>query len=634
MGANFSTLDLWILGAWMVFTFAVGVVFSRRASSSTEDFFVSGRSLPWWIVGTSMVATTFAADTPLAVSGLVAKGGIFKNWLWWTLGFSGMTSVFLFARLWRRSGVLTDAELVELRYGGDSAAWLRGLKAIWFGVAQNILIIAWVMAAMRKIATVVLDLDENSRITLLEFGENASWSMPSWAAVAFALFLVAVIYTSASGMWGVVTTDVVQFVLAITIAIVFAVMAWNVVEGLPGIQAGFGEHGFDWERTAQIFPELGTRDGTEFLLLTCVIWWGQYNLDGGGYLAQRLFAAKNERHAVLGYLWFTVAHICLRPWPWIIVGLAGMAMLGTAVEDPETYYPLLMRKLLPSGLFGLMVASFLAAFMSTIDTQLNWGASLLVNDIYKRFINPEADEKKLVRVSRLAILLLAALGAYASLQVSEIAWAWKLAFSVTAGLGTVYAARWYWWRTSAWSEISALATAALCTYGFSYVEGVRKSVLHLISPGTPSVFRIEPDAINWLEFPGSAAITTFVSIVVWVSVTLCTRPVAREHLLAFYEKVRPGGPGWRALAGDRPDFATDGPPPGTLLGIVSGVIACYGALACVGWWLTGRTTAAWMAFACACLGAGFLARQLNRAERRAPDTLKGRNPDMHGTPGP
>ncbi len=603
---SFAAIDYWIIGSWMAFTFLVGVWFSRRASQSTEDFFVSGRSLPWWVVGTSMVATTFAADTPLAVSGLVAKGGIFNNWIWWTLGLSGMTSVFLFAKLWRRSGILTDAELVELRYGGDSAAWLRGIKAVWFGVFQNVLTIAWVMAAMRKIASVVLDLDAESQITLLTIG-NEPYGIPTWAAIAFSLFIVAVFYTSAAGMWGVVTTDVVQFVLAISVAIIFAVIAWNAAGSLEGVQAGFQEHGLDWAQTSRIVPELGSTDGTNFLLLVGVIWWGQHNLDGGGYLAQRLFAAKNERHATLGYLWFTVAHICLRPWPWIVVGLAGMAMLGPAgeglaLDDPEKYYPLMMKQLLPAGLFGLMVASFLAAFMSTIDTQLNWGASLLTNDLYKRFINPNAGEKRLVFVSRMGIFVLAALGAVVSLLVGDIGWAWELAFSVTAGVGTVYAARWYWWRVNAWSELAAMGTAALCTLAFKLV--VRNRAVD---------WQLAEGATDWMQFPGSAAITTFVSIAVWVTVTLITRPVTREHLSKFYDQVRPGGAGWRAIAGDRPGFEADGPTRSTFLGIVSGSVACYGSLFAVGWWITGRSNAAWAAGAVAVLGAGLLARQLKGA---------------------
>ncbi len=603
---SFASIDFWIIGGWMAFTFAVGVWFSRRASRSTEDFFVSGRSLPWWVVGTSMVATTFAADTPLLVSGLVAKGGIFGNWFWWTLGFSGMVSVFLFAKLWRRSGVLTDAELVELRYGSHSGAVLRGAKALWFGAFHNVLVIAWVMAAMRKIAVVVLDIDADSQLELMQFADGTSWAVDSWVAIAVSLFTVSVFYTSAAGMWGVVTTDFVQFVLAMTIAIVFAFIAWNAAGELEGIRSTFQERGLDWAQTSRIVPTISSTEGSNFLLLVGVIWWGQHNIDGGGYLAQRLFSAKDERHAVLGYLWFTVAHICLRPWPWIVVGLAGMALLGPAgeglaVDDPEKYYPLLMKQLLPAGLFGLMVASFLAAFMSTIDTQLNWGASLLTNDLYKRFINPNADEKTLVRVSRLAIVALAALGVAGSLALDDIQWAWELAFSVTAGLGTVYVARWYWWRTNASSEMAGMVCAGVCTFGFSRAAAAR-----------PDDWVLAEGAIDWLKFPGSTALTTLISIGVWVTVTLLTRPVSRERLLNFYERVRPGGPGWRVIAGDREGFESDGPNLSTLLGIVSGWVACFSCLFAVGWWILGQYTSAGCAVVLGVLASGSLWRQLKR----------------------
>lgn len=600
---NFAAIDWVILGGWMLFTLGVGFWFSRRASESTESFFVSGRSLSWWVVGTSMVATTFAADTPLAVSGFMAKGGIVDNWMWWTLGLSGMASVFLFAKLWRRSGVLTDAELVELRYGGEEAAWLRGIKAVWFGVIQNCLILAWVMAAMAKITTVVLGLDDGDVLFTVALGSE-ELALKSNVAVMLGLFLIATIYTSASGMWGVVTTDVVQFVMAITIAVVFGVISWNAVGGLAGLESGFVEHGLDWEATTRMVPELTTRKGGEFLLYVGVIWWSQYTIDGGGYLAQRLFAAKDERHAAFGYLWFTVAHICLRPWPWIVVGLCGLAMYGAAgegrvVEDPEKYYPVLMTELLGPGLFGLMVASFLAAFMSTIDTHLNWGASLVVNDVYKRFVKRDADERQLLRVSRVTIVALAFLGALASLEVDSIKWAWTLAFSVTSGVGTVYIARWYWWRPNAWSEISAMAFAAAMTALFWAIE-------------TDYQAR-GADVPWWTVYPGSAAITAVGSIACWISVTLFTRPVAREHLERFYDKVRPGGAGWRAIAGGRADFESDGPGAGAFVGIVGGCLACYGALFSVGYFLLGRTGAGAIALAAFAVGALVLSKKLRPA---------------------
>ncbi len=563
-------VDLVVVLLWLLLTLAAGIWFSRRASRSTEDFFVSGRSLPWWVVGTSMVATTFAADTPLAVSGWVASHGIAENWVWWTFGLSGMVSVFLFSRYWRRSGILTDAELVELRYG-PGAAWLRGAKGAWFGVFVNLLVIAWVMKAMTKIITVLLGLED-----------AVIWGVPAEVGVVGVLFVLTVVYTAASGLWGVVATDVVQFVVAMGSSVALAVMAWVAVGGRTGMVEGFARHGFDWDATTAIAPLTDwAADGAapELLVLVCVIWWSQSNVDGGGYLAQRLFSAKDDRHALWAYLWFVIAHICLRPWPWIIVGLAGMALMGP-VDDPETYYPRMMLQLLPPGLLGLMFASFLAAFMSTIDTQLNWGASMVVNDIYQRFVDREADQKRLMLASRAAVVGLAVLGGGVSFLIDDIGLAWKLAISVTAGLGSVYIARWLWWRVSAASEITAMAVAALCTLVFSILEGGDWAWLSALPEG-------------WLRFPFSTAFTVALSIPTWLALTLLTRPVPTEHLLVFYERVRPGGPGWRAVAGHLDGFESHGPGRSTFLGILGGVVAVYSVLigawgAVVGqWWVVG-----------------------------------------------
>lgn len=577
-------LDYWVVVFWLVLTLVAGTVFSRRASGSTEDFFVSGRSLPWWLVGTSMVATTFAADTPLVVSGWVASKGIAENWVWWTIGLSGPLAVFYFSRLWRRAGILTDAELVELRYGGALGHWLRVVKALWFGVFMNTLVIAWVMGAMTKIVTLLLGLEG---VTLL--------GMPGEVTVVLGLFLLTAVYTSASGLWGVVATDVVQFVVAISASVALAVLAWGAVGGSEGLRAAFSAQGLDWERTTTLVPSLGGAldgSGAQWVLIVAVVWWSQSNVDGGGYLAQRLFAARDERHALWAYLWFTVAHLCLRPWPWIIVGLAGMATLGP-VDDPETLYPRMMMALLSPGWLGLMFASFLAAFMSTIDTQLNWGASMLVHDVYQRAGAKGALERLVGRglggedahhlaVSRLAVLVLAAVGAGVSFLVHDIGLAWKLAISVTAGLGAVYLARWYWWRVSGWSEVSAMAVAAVMTLVFS-VLSAHHPAAHPLGWTWLAVL-----PAGWLGFPFSTAATVAISLPVWVGVTLATRPADPEVLLSFYRRVRPGGPGWRAVAGHLPGFAQDGPGWQTLVGMVASWVAVYGALFAVGGLLLGR----------------------------------------------
>jgi Na+/proline symporter len=548
MSIPLAGIDIAILVLYILLVFGIGLFLSRRASRSTEEFFVSGRSLPWWIVGTSMVATTFAADTPLVVSGLVAQGGIYKNWLWWQYGIGGIAAVFLFARLWRRAGITTDAELIELRYGGRPATALRAYKATWFGLFQNVIVIAWVMKAMAKIVLVVMGWDGGTTV----MGINAE------VFTVLTLFAIAVSYTVLSGLWGVVMTDVLQFVLAMGTSIYLAVAVLHRLGGISGISDTLTAQGFDLSETLRMIPKAALFSGVnpflEFLVLIGVVWWASYNIDGGGYLSQRLFAAKNERHSVLGFLWYIVAHICLRPWPWIIVGLGGMALYG-AIDDPERYYPMVMRSLLPPGIFGLAVASFFAAFMSTIDTQLNWGSSLLVNDLYRRFFRKERTEREYLLAARCFIILIAVLGALGSFAVKDISLAWKLIYSITAGIGTVYIARWYWWRVNAWSEISAMATALLCTV-----------ILTLL--GRSPRFA---DAA-FVTFPYSMVLTVAVSVPVWVTVTFITRPVDRDHLIRFYERVRPGGSGWKAVAADLPGFESDAVGRIVLIKVIAGVI--------------------------------------------------------------
>lgn len=520
---NLAPSDIAVLAVYLVLVFGIGAALSRRASRSTEQFFVSGRSLPWWIVGTSMVATTFAADTPLVVSGLVARGGVYANWMWWHWLLGAVAAVFLFAPLWNRAAITTDAELIELRYDGRPARALRFYRAAWFGVFQNVLIIAWVMRAMAKVVLATAGWDEGATV----LGIDAE------AAVVLSLFVVAVSYTVLSGLWGVVMTDLLQFVLAMGGSLYLAGAAWRRLGGLSGITAGLSAAGFDAQRTLRLVPEaeslLAANPFTEFLLLVLVVWWASYQVDGGGYLAQRLFAARNERHAVLAYLWFCIAHVCLRPWPWIVVGLCGMAWFGE-VSDPETYYPLMMREILPPGLFGLALAAFFAAFMSTIDTQLNWGSSLVVNDLLRRFLWRGGSERAYVAAARIAVAGLAVLGALASFAVRDISLAWKLILSVTAGIGSVYIARWYWWRVNAWSEITAMAAAALCTVALAVLAADARFA-----------------GAAWVRFPYSTALTVLVVVPAWLAVTAATRPVRREHLERFYRRVRPGGPGWAAV---------------------------------------------------------------------------------------
>ncbi len=556
--ARLTTLDVIIIAAYLVISFGIGLVLRRRATRNTEEYFVSGRSLPWWLIGTSMVATTFAADTPLVVSGLVAKGGIWQNWLWWQWGIGGIVTVFLFSHLWHRARITTDAEFVELRYDGKPAAILRCYRAIWFGVLQNVLIVAWVMRAMVKIVVVIMGWDDAQMIA----------GMDAESFTVLVLFIVTVGYTTISGLWGVVITDFFQFVLAMGGCIATAVLAFRAAGGWGPIREAIAAHGFSVDEIFRIVPaaaSIGAANPfTEFLVLVLVVWWASYTIDGGGYLAQRLFAAKNERHSVFGYLWFSVAHVALRPWPWIVVGLCGMALFGS-VDDPERLYPMVMRTVLTPGLFGLVLASFFAAFMSTESTQLNWGSSLIVNDLLRRFVWKGKTERQYLVAAQASVLGLAVLGAIASFAVKDISFAWKLIISVTAGVGSVYIARWYWWRVNAWSEISAMATALVATI-----------VLGILS-GNPRF-----SGAAWLRFPYSTAFTAFASIIVWITVTLLTRPVGRDRLNVFYERCHPGGPGWRAFSSPEPGGRAGSPGLLAAFRIACGVAALYLALFGIG----------------------------------------------------
>jgi Na+/proline symporter len=354
----------------------------------------------------------------------------------------------------------------------------------------------------------------------------------------------------------------------------------------------------------RIIPEVASlteaNPFTEFIVLILIVWWAYYNIDGGGYLAQRLFAARDERHSALGYLWYSIAHICLRPWPWIVVGLCGMALFG-AVDDPETYYPLMMREALPPGLFGLVVASFFAAFMSTIDTQLNWGSSLLVNDLYRRFFWKGKSERAYLAAARMTVVGLAVVGALASFAVKDISLVWKLVYSITAGLGTVVIARWYWWRVNAWSEVSAMATALACTLVIGALE--RQPAF---------------SDLPLLRFPYSLAVTVAVSVPVWLLVTRLTPPVGRDHLERFYLRVRPGGPGWRAIA---PTGTTGRPVRGTVVKIIAGLMLINTALVGIGKLVLGETAAGLVLLAAAAAAGAVLAVSLRGAEK---DGVRGR----------
>ncbi|MFQ6112963.1 MAG: sodium:solute symporter family protein [bacterium] len=503
--------DWIIIAIYMLFAVGVGIYFSRRAGRNIGEFFISGRNLPWWIAGTSMVATTYAADTPLFVSGVIAKEGIAGNWLWWNLAASHVMATFFFARLWRRAGILTDIELLHIRYSGTPAQFLRGFRALWEGILLNCITMGWVMLAMVKIIGVLVD-----------------W--PKWWALAI-LLIIAFFYSVMSGFWGVVMTDFPQFIIAMFGSIMLAIIAVVENDGITQIKERLNVLYAD--RADQILsfvPKLGSEflPLTTFLAFITVNWWASKTADAGGYLAQRMFSAKNEKHSFLATFWYTIALYCLRPWPWIVVGIVSLLVYPN-LSDPEIGYPMMVVEYLPTGLLGLMLVSFLAAFMSTIDTQVNWGTSILVNDFYKPFVNPNKKDHHYVTVSRLVTFGLLVLGTSTAAMMQTIKGAWELFYGMSAGIGGVYIARWFWWRVNAWSEITAWLASA-----FIY------SLLYFIHKFSPTDF--------YAIYGWRLIIVTGFSTMCWLAATFLTRPVSEEKLIDFYKKVKPGSPFWKPIA--------------------------------------------------------------------------------------
>jgi len=540
-------IDWIIIVLYFVASAAVGIYYTRRAGINIQEFFLSGRNLPWWLAGTSMVATTFAADTPLAVTELVAKNGIAGNWIWWNFVFGGMLTVFFFARLWRRAGIMTDVEFVELRYSGKPAAFLRGFRSLYLGIFMNCVIMGWVNLAMASILEGMFDIP-HGQVMLY---------------VALALILTAG-YSALSGLWGVAVTDAFQFVLAMTGTIVLAVA----VLGLPEIGgiSGLVEKLPPW--TLQFTPSIGqdTSLGSvggalalsvgAFLAFVGVQWWAAWypgaEPGGGGYIAQRMMSAKDEKHSLFATLWFTIAHYCIRPWPWILVGLATLVLyphLGP--EAKRLGYVYAMRDYLPAGLKGMLVASFFAAYMSTIATQLNWGTSYVINDFYKRFMRPNAEEKNLVLVSRITTIIVMAVSLVITLILDTISGAWAFIIEAGAGLGLVLILRWFWWRLSAWSEIAAMATPL---FVYTFIKSAS------------------------IQFPLSLFYIVGITTLVWLVVTYMTRPTDEETLKNFYRRVHPGGIGWKKIAALVPDVAGDTGYGKLFVDWIAGIVLVYSML--------------------------------------------------------
>jgi Na+/proline symporter len=564
------TLTDWlVIAAYLLLNLLISLYYRRRSAGSTAEFFVSGRNVSWWLAGTSMVATTFAADTPLLVAGLVAKNGISGNWLWWSQCLSGMMTVFFFARYWRRAEILTDVEFVELRYGGKPAAFLRGFRALYLGALMNCLILGWVIKAMISIITVLLgQAIAQGRVLEVSLAGHVLFHYtlgdPMHTALLICVLLLVPftgMYTFIGGLWGVLVTDLFQFILKMTMIVVLAWIAVAKIGGMTVLKVQLAHVANAVQQTGQpagritsFFPafHLGwTTDAVwtlpviTFALYLAVQWWASWypgaEPGGGGYVAQRMFSAKDEKNSLGATLWFNIAHYAMRSWPWIVTGLVAVAVysphggLHPSAEfaaEPEKGYVMVLRDFLPPTLRGLMIAAFLAAFMSTVGTQLNWGASYLINDLYRRFMVRRGSEKHYVIVSKFFIAVLVILSGYAAAHMTSIQAAWQLLLGIGAGTGGVLLLRWYWWRINAWSEISSMIAAFVVSMT---LQQVRFS-------GNSSVV-----------FAKTAMITTLVTTIVWLTTTLATRPENDQLLLNFYRRVRPTIYGWTRVAALAPD---------------------------------------------------------------------------------
>ena len=544
-----SFIDWAVVALYFLFNLSIGLYYKSRAGKSMDEFFLSGRNIPWWLAGTSMVATTFAADTPLAVTGMVAKGGIAGNWLWWNMAASGLLTVFFYARLWRRSGVMTDIEFSEIRYAGKPAAFLRGFRALYLAIPINCIILGWVNKAMVDILTLILG------VTKLQ-------------ALMIVLGMIALTssISTLSGLWGVLVTDVFQFVIKMGMVIVLAVYAVNAVGGidvmkvkLTAVDATRGGQG----SVLSFVPDLNSAwmPLITFFVYISMNWWATWypgaEPGGGGYIAQRMFCAKDEKNSLLATLWFNVAHYAVRPWPWILVALASL-ILFPGLKDPETGYIRVMIAHLPPSLRGLMVAAFAAAYMSTIATQLNWGASYLVNDFYRRFWKPDASPRHYVNASKVATVLLTIVSAVVTFYLDSIAGAWKMLLVTGAGTGSVLLLRWYWWRINAWSEVSAMLAAFITSITL-------QGVLHMDSD--------DPRSFAWIMI-----ITVSITTVVWLAATFLTPPEPREVLVTFYRRTRPSLAGWKPIAALAPEVKPVSDLWRNAMDWVAGLVLIYGVL--------------------------------------------------------
>ena len=598
-----SILDWTIIAAYVLVTLGVGFAFSKRAGKSLNEFFISGRSLPWWVAGTSMVATTFAADTPLAVTGIVIKNGLAGNWVWWAFALGGMITVFVYARLWRRSEVVTDVEFVELHYGGKPAAALRGIRAVYVALIVNAIIIGWVCGAM---------------ITFFDatvFHDVAGSDARQWWLLVGCLAVVG-LYATLSGMWGVAVTDVIQFILAIIGCVLLAVVAVNHLGGADALREKVTSQFTDGDQAMSFLPSFTTENKWmplhAFVIIALMQWWATWypgaEPGGGGYVVQRMASCKDERHSLLATLWFQLCHYCLRPWPWVLVAFAALALYpelradhvaghspgdvladGRKVLDPGAGYPMVIRDLAPSGLRGLMLVTFFAAFMSTISTQMNWGASYLVKDVYQRFMKPEASDAHYANAARVASVIVLVCGGIATWRMKDfsIDTIWNILLALGAGTGAVFMLRWFWWRINAWSEIVGMIASLV----FFLLIGVNGDVdgIALTIDGEKGL----PTEVIFAETAQlRIALVAFLSIAAWVIATFATKPESDEKLISFYQRTRPGGGGWKPIAAKCPGVKVDTDLGLSITAAIVSSILIYSVLPLTGYIIFGDTRSA------------------------------------------
>lgn len=555
-------LDWGIIAAYFIVSLLIGLLVAKQSGSSVAEFFLSGRNMPWWLLGVSMVATTFSADTPNLVTDIVRNNGVGGNWVWWAFLLTGMMTVFVYAKLWRRTGILTDLEFYEMRYGGKPASFLRGFRAIYLGLFFNVMIMATVCLAAIKIGNVLLGLE-------------------AWQTLLISS-VITVAYTMVGGFKGVLFTDFFQFILAMAGMVAAAIFLVNKPE-IGGLTELLSKP--EVKHAMSVFPDWSKPSSwiPIFLIPLAVQWWSSWypgaEPGGGGYIAQRMLAAKNERHAMGATLLFNLMHYALRPWPWIIIALCSMIIFPTTADiarafpnvDPsiikdDLAFPA-MISFLPTGLLGLVVAALIAAFMSTISTHLNWGSSYIINDFYGRFINPQADDKKLVGIARWTTLCLMIVASIVALQLTSALQAFNILLQIGAGTGLIFILRWFWYRINAWSEISGMV--------ISFCVAVYFEVLYT------------GDMASHEKMVWGVLITT----IGWITVTLMTRPESDEVLTKFYTQVRPHNLGWNAWLRKSPAIAApekegSGMLP-ELIAMLTGCLMVYGFLFGIGYWIYG-----------------------------------------------